>query len=95
MAGILFVGSTSTGHGGFPPTTAISGSPTVSANGNPISRLGDAWATHCNDSCHSGVTTPPAPRTVFADGLPVGMVGDPLSCGDTSATGSVNVFIGM
>ena len=95
MTGILFVGSTSTGHGGFPPTTDIAGSPTVFVNGKAVSRKGDAWATHCNKSCHSGVTVTPPSRTVFADGLPVGMVGDPLSCGDTSATGSVNVFIGM
>lgn len=95
MSGILFVGSSTTGHDGFQSTVVIAGSPTVFVNGKAVSRKGDAWATHCNKSCHSGVTVTPPSRTVFADGLPVGMVGDPLSCGDTSATGSVNVFIGM
>ena len=95
MSGILFVGSSTTGHDGFQSTVVISGSPTVSVNGNPVNRLGDAWASHCNDSCHSGVTVTPPSRTVFADGLPVGMVGDSISCGDVAAVGSPDVFTGM
>lgn len=95
MTGILFTGSTSTGHDGYPPTTAISGSPTVTANGKPVNRLGDAWASHCNKTCHSGVTVTPPSRTVFADGLPVGMVGDSISCGDTAAVGSMDVSCGI
>lgn len=91
MVAILHVGSVSTGHDGYPPTTAKEGSQTVFVNGFPINRKGDEWLVHCRTSCHFGATVTPDTRTVYADGIPIGLVGDSISCGDTAGTGSPDV----
>lgn len=95
MAGVLRLGDMSTGHSGFPPRPNISASSDVFVNGIPAHREGDAWAVHCNSTptCHAGVLTP-LPRQVFVNGLILGSIGDPISCGDIAATGSMDVIVG-
>jgi uncharacterized Zn-binding protein involved in type VI secretion len=42
--------------------------------------------------CHDGVASSGSPN-VFVNGKPVCRIGDAISCGDTMATGSENVFV--
>ena len=83
------------GHGCFPPTPAISGSPNVMINNRPSVRQGDAYLLHGCPNC------PPHPRslsegspTVFINNKQAGRVGDAIGCGGSNSTGSGNVFIG-
>lgn len=82
----------STGHGCFPPTVAIMGSPNVFANKSAVVRKGDPYRLHCCKSCHSGNAT--GSSTVFANGKGVTRRGDKITCGDTSSAGSSNVRAG-
>jgi uncharacterized Zn-binding protein involved in type VI secretion len=82
------------GHDGFPARSAISASDNVFINNLGALRVSDAWETHCDgDSCH-GATLADGSPTVFVNGLPLGRVGDSLSCGGTVASGSPDVFVG-
>ena len=89
------LGDISTGHGAFPPRPNDQGSPNVFDNGIALHRQGDHWVTHCNPipSCHDGFLSAGSPA-VYANSKQAGRIGDPISCGDTVATGSSNVFIG-
>lgn len=52
---IILLGDDSAGHGCFPPSPAVEGSPNVFANGIPVVRAGDLYAPHtCDDTTHSG-----------------------------------------
>ena len=97
MAGVVRMGDVSTGHGTWPSRPNIQASSDVFVNGLGVHRNGDAWAIHCDNLpiCHSGELVTPATRTVFANGLPIGSVGDQISCADVVATGSTNVIVGM
>ena len=87
------LGDISLGHGCFPPRPNMQGSTNVFVNGLAAHRQSDLWAIHCCTSCHDGVLTSGS-STVFVNGLQLGRTGDPISCGDTAATGSNNVFCG-
>lgn len=93
MPAVVRKGDRSAGHNTFPPTPAVGGSPNVFVNGLPVVREGDPWQTHCNPApaCHSGVSSSGS-SSVFVNGLPLCRVGDAISCGDTMANGSPNVF---
>ena len=63
-------------------------------NGKAVHRLGDGWAVH--GACpihvpHDGAASG-ASSNVFCNGKAVCRIGDPISCGDTMAQGSSNVF---
>ena len=88
------LGDTCTGHGSFPPRAATEGSPNVFINGQPVHRVGDAWAVHCDSSgCHPS-TTASGSSSVFCNGKPVARIGDDVACGSVIAKGSSNVFVG-
>lgn len=85
-----------TGHGSFPPTAVISGSPTETVNSLPTARLSDALASHGSPS-----PSPPHGRAIASgsgthtlDSLPVARIGDAISCGGVLATGSPNTDSG-
>ncbi|HRK42156.1 MAG TPA: type VI secretion system PAAR protein [Gemmobacter sp.] len=86
-------GDTGSGHGCFPPTPAITGSPDVLIDGIPALRRGDALAPH---ACPN---TPPHPRsvadgssTVLVNGRPLARIGDGIDCGGSVEVGSGTVF---
>lgn len=57
-------------------------------------RQGDGFAPHtCGDDTHGG-SVASASGTVFANGIPLARIGDPVSCGSVVAVGSQNVFAG-
>lgn len=94
MPQIVRLGDKCGGHGGFPPRPSISASPNVFANGVPVVRKSDSWASHCDpDTCHTG-TSVTFSGTVFANGLNVCRIGDSVDCGSTMVEGSPNVFAG-
>ncbi|TQM94909.1 PAAR domain-containing protein [Roseinatronobacter monicus] len=95
MPGISRKGDSASGHGCFPPTSAVSASPNVYINDNPALRQGDAVAAHGCGKC------PPHPRsvaggsaTVFVNGRPVARLGDSVDCGGAMAAASGNVYAG-
>ncbi|PID35341.1 MAG: hypothetical protein CR964_00120 [Rhodobacterales bacterium] len=80
------------GHGCFPPSSAIGGSFNVFINRLPALRVGDAVAPHGCPDC------PPHPRaisagspSVFVNGIPLARVGDGVACGGSVMVGSANV----
>lgn len=94
MLAVARNGDTCTGHAGFPPRAALSGSPNVFINGRAAHRVGDEWATHCaGSSCHSS-TLAAGSAKVFVNGQPLGRIGDAIACGSAVAAGSANVFAG-
>lgn len=95
MPGIVRVGmDTCSGHDGFNPRPPIAGSPTVFCNGLPVVRVGDLWSLHSNiRTVHDGAASAGS-GTVFCDGLPVVRQLDPLTCGSTAITGSLDTFCG-
>ena len=95
MAGVVRLGDMSTGHGAWPPRANISASTNVFVNGKGAHRVGDGWAVHCNPTpeCHSGVASSGS-SSVYVNGRAITRIGDAISCGDSMATGSNNVFAG-
>ncbi|MCX8016447.1 MULTISPECIES: PAAR domain-containing protein [Tepidimonas] len=94
MPAITRLGDRCSGHGCFPPRPSVSGASSVFVNGRAAHRAGDAWAVHCcGPSCHASVLAQGS-STVFAEGQPIGRVGDPVACGSTVAAGSPDVFAG-
>jgi len=97
MPAVVRLGDVSTGHPHcYPSRPNIEGSPNVFVNGKPVHRLGDAWAEHgaCPvHSPHDGVASSGS-ATVFVNGKAICRIGDSISCGDTMAEGSPNVFAG-
>ena len=90
------LGDTGSGHGSFPPTNVIAGSPNVFVNGRPAARLGDPLASHGSPS-----PSPPHSRaiaagsgSVFINGKPAARIGDAINCGGNLISGSGNVFTG-
>ena len=89
------VGDIGSGHGAYPPTPVVSGSPNVFTNNRPAARKGDSVLLH------AAPKKPPHGRsiaagsgTVFINGKPAARVGDGISCGGSVSTGSGNVAIG-
>ena len=95
MPGVVRLGDMSAGHPHcYPARPNIEASPNVFCNGKAVHRLGDAWAVHgaCPEHTpHGGVASSGSPN-VFVNGKPICRIGDAISCGDTMAQGSDNVF---
>lgn len=88
------LGDICTGHGCWPPRASNGASPNVFANAIPVHRQTDSWETHCCLLlCHAS-TLQSGSTTVFANGLAVGRVTDPVACGSSVSTGSDSVYAG-
>lgn len=81
----------STGHGCFPPRPATAGSTDVIKNQLRAVRVGDSYAIHCCLSCHGGVATSGS-ENVIINQRKQHRSGDAISCGDTAANGSLDIF---
>ncbi len=96
MPAVVRLGDICTGHGCWPPRANVEASPNVYCNGIPVHRQGDAWAPHTCPiipETHAG-TLASGSATVFVNGKQLARIGDPVSCGSSCATGSVDVFSG-
>ena len=98
MPGIVRVGDLCSGHGCYPPRPAIEGSPSVFMNSRAIVREGDKYASHCcmccdKPKCHESVVQK-ASSNVYADGIEIARVGDPIACGSACAQASTDGFGG-
>lgn len=92
MPAVVRLGDNCSGHGGFPPRPAIQGSPDVFLNDLSVVRVGDSFASHCDDdTCHTGVAQTGSPD-IFCNDKPVFRVGDNVSCGSTGSEGSPDGF---
>ena len=92
MPAVVRLGDICTGHGKFPPRANDSAGIVLFTEGIAVHRQGDHWAIHCDpDSCHDSVLQTGS-TILFAEGLPVGRIGDPVACGSTCATGSSVMF---
>ena len=80
------------GHGCFPPTPAIAGSPNVLIDQIPALRKGDGVAPHgCSNCPPHGRSVSAGSPTVFVNGRPLARVGDGVDCGGSVAAGSGTV----
>jgi hypothetical protein len=79
----------------FPPRPASSaGQGSVFVNGILGTVVGAFYPAHtCGKSTHAGSASAGS-GSVFFEGKPVHRIGDSISCGDVSASGSPNVFSG-
>jgi len=96
MPAVTRLGDACTGHGCWPPRPSTGGSPDVFADGIAVHRQGDAWAAHTCPAIpetHASVLASGS-DTVFANGLQLGRIGDPVACGSAVAQGSATVFAG-
>lgn len=96
MPAVTRKGDACTGHGCWPPRPSTGASANVYANGIAVHRQGDAWAAHTCPiipETHASVLANGS-ATVFANGKPLGRIGDPVACGSSVAAGSANVFAG-
>lgn len=89
------LGDMGAGHGCFPPTPIMAGSPDVLINGRPAARVGDPLLLHGCGNC------PPHPRSISAgsgnviiNGKPAARAGDAIGCGGSISNGSGDVLIG-
>lgn len=72
----------------------MQGSPNVFINGRQAHRQLDMWMMHsAGGSKHTSILARGS-SSIFANGLPVGRIGDPVMCGSMVKTGSENVFKG-
>ena len=83
------------GHGSFPPTPVIQGSPNTFVNGKPLFRQGDSVAPHGSPS-----PAPPHGRSgasgssnFYVNGKQGMRIGDPIDCGGILAQGSPDTII--
>jgi hypothetical protein len=92
------LGSASTGHACFPPTSIVSGcASTVFVNGKPAAVIGAQCTPHtCGRVTHAGGQRKvvSGSGTVFFNGKPAVRVGDSIADGDAIGQGSGNVFAG-
>lgn len=93
--GIVRVGvDVCSGHNGFNPRPAISGSVDTFVNGFAVVRVNDPWGQHTDGmTVHQGTSAVGSP-TVFVNGLPVMRSLDIISCGSTASMASVDTFAG-
>lgn len=84
--------ATTTGHGGFPPTTSLSGNIKLMVEGKPTIIHGTPFAQHCSSSCHSGTAISTTTK-LFISGIGACLIGDMLTCGDTIATRSSKLVL--
>jgi uncharacterized Zn-binding protein involved in type VI secretion len=95
MPGVVREGDYCTGHGCWPPRPSSSWSTDVFTNGLGTVRYSDTMQVHCCPSipeCHGG--THIGTRNVYANGLDVQVIGDPIDCGSYCMEGSDDVFAG-
>ncbi len=71
-------------HGGL----VTQGSPSTSADGSPVARVGDT--VQCEQ--HGTTALSNGSSGVFADGIPICRVGDSVACGASVITGAESVF---
>ena len=95
MPAITRLGSDSSAGHCFPPRPADSaGQGSVFVNGILGTVVGAHYPVHCcGKPCHDGSASAGS-GTVFFEGKAVHRIGDLISCGDVSASGSPNVFAG-
>jgi uncharacterized Zn-binding protein involved in type VI secretion len=94
MPAVARLGDKCSGHGCHPPRPNVSGSGNVFINGAAAHRQGDGWAVHtCGKNTHGGSLSGGS-GSVYANGQPLGRIGDAVSCGSAVARGSSNVFAG-
>jgi uncharacterized Zn-binding protein involved in type VI secretion len=89
------IGDIGSGHGSFPPTTVIQGSPNTFVNSIPVHRVGDAIAAHGSPSPsgpHGRAGAAGSPNT-YVNLKAIMRIGDPITCGGVIATGSHNTII--
>ena len=97
MPGLTRLGvDASSGGCGRPPTVAVGASSNVFVNKIPSVRTGDPYAVHAKPPSKPphGPSAVGLANKVFVNGRIVHRMGDPLSCGDSGAAGSPNVFSG-
>ncbi len=89
------LGDSHSGHGCFPPTNSVRGSPNVKINGAPALRVGDQFVVHCcpKNGCHPP-TVATGSGSVNINGRAAARIGDKTGCTATIISGSSNVFIG-
>lgn len=86
-------GDNGSGHGCYPSSPAISGSPDVWIDGIQALRQGDALAAHaCPNTVPHGRTVSGGSPTVFINGRPLARVGDAIDCGGEVELGSGTVI---
>ncbi len=94
MSGVSRQGDACSGHGCWPPRAPSSWSGDVFVNGLGVLRNGDSWPAHCCTidpyPCHPGTSV--GSGSVYVNGTPVQICGDPISCGSTHANCSSDVF---
>lgn len=96
MPAVVRLGDTSTGHPHcYPARPNTEASDFVSIDGLGVHCVGHAWAVHgaCKDHSPHGGVAAGGSAFVKIDGAAVCRIGDPISCGDTMATGSDFVFV--
>ena len=94
MPAVCRIGDRCSGHGCFPPRVNDEGSSSVFANAIGVHRRGDHWVTHCcGSSCHDS-SLARGSTTVYANGIQLGRIADPVACGSAVIEGSPNVYAG-
>ena len=95
MPAITRIGDNSTGHDACPPVPAVRGERMFTVSGSPVVRGGDSYAAHgCRSHpSHSGVLAAGAPHMSTGE-VPVGRIGDPISCGGSAAQGEQSFTVG-
>lgn len=98
MPGGARKGDLAKGHGCFPDSPVIEGSPDVFINGLAAARLGDTVEAHgctCGKDCgtHSRIISEGS-ATVFINGRPAATVSHGINCGGVIISGSGDVIIG-
>lgn len=89
------VGDMSAGHSPcYPPYPVASGSPNVRVNSKAAAKTGSPYTVHCCGCCdpvicHSGSAV--GQSIVRINGSVAHRVSNPVTCGDTAASGSPNV----
>ena len=95
MPPVTRLGDIGSGHGSFPPTANISGSPDTIVNGLALHRVGDALAPHGSPSPappHGRVSAVGSPDTII-NGKPATRIGDAIACGGIHVNGSPDTII--
>ncbi|MGH0003803.1 PAAR domain-containing protein [Pseudovibrio ascidiaceicola] len=93
MPAVYRKGDIAVGHGCFPPTPSVAGSPNVFVNKISVVRIGDGVAAHGCKKCPShGRAMAAGSGTVFVNGRAACRIGDGIDCGGSAAAGSGDVF---
>ena len=95
MPAITRLGDLCTGHGCYPPRPSNQASGDVYVEGILVHRQSDSWEPHgCPTCAPHGGTLVSGSASVFANGLEIGRIGDPVSCGSSVLEGAATVFAG-